>query len=384
MRARGTANLIAAATALVSWLGLPAELIAACNPERGIGLSRIANIDTSAGPLFGEHTSYQRASSFLGPKEVVLTFDDGPMPAITRSILDTLETHCTKATFFSVGRMALAYPATTREILARGHTLGTHTWSHPLNLKRLKPESAIEEIERGFAAVALAAGQPIAPFFRFPGLNDNAEMLTHLQGRKVASFTVDVISNDSYIHDSNRLVEYTLAQVEARKGGIVLFHDIKAATARALPIILGELKARGYQVVHMRSTAGFEPSPVYDTHLAPILAKAEPAKKGLLIPFYTAALRPDAAITAETPQVTIVPEAKTYVARANDVSTKKAGTKKPLLRTAASNVPQADRGISGIKPRRPASHAASGWPVSLSSGWVTTVAPPRLRRSAID
>jgi peptidoglycan-N-acetylglucosamine deacetylase len=251
-------------------------------------------------------------------------------------------------------------------------------------LKRLKPESAIDEIERGFAAVALAAGQPIAPFFRFPGLNDNAAMLTHLQGRKVASFTVDVISNDSYIHDSARLVEYTLAQVEARKGGIVLFHDIKAATARALPIILGELKARGYTVVHMRSTAAFEPAPGYDAQLAPMLAKAEPATKGQLIPFYAAALRPDTAVKAETPEVTITPEAATYVARANEAAPRKAAAKKPLVRTASSA--QQTGGTSGAKPRRPAPQGAapSGWPVSLSSGWVTTIAPPRLRRSAVD
>ena len=69
----------------------------------------------------------------------MLTFDDGPMPWITTSILDTLDQHCTKATFFSVGRMAIAYPETTRAIMLRGHTLGTHTWSHPLNIARLAP-----------------------------------------------------------------------------------------------------------------------------------------------------------------------------------------------------------------------------------------------------
>ena len=179
--------------------GFAAEASAACQPGNGIGLSRIVDIDTRGGPLFGHHTGYQRTQTFLKPKEVVLTFDDGPMPWITKSILDTLDANCTKATFFSVGRMAIAYPATTREVLARGHTLGTHTWSHPLNLKRLKPEGAIDEIERGFAAVALAAGQPIAPFFRFPGLNDNAALLSHLQSRGVGIFTVDAISKQHLI-----------------------------------------------------------------------------------------------------------------------------------------------------------------------------------------
>ncbi len=383
MRALGTAFL----TAAISTASLTTGAMAACIPGQGIGLSRVAEIDTTNGPLFGDHTGYQRTQGFLQPKEVVLTFDDGPMPWITKSILDTLDNNCTKATFFSVGRMAIAYPATTHEILSRGHTLGTHTWSHPLNLRRLKPESAIDEVERGFAAVALAAGQPIAPFFRFPGLNDNAALLNHLQGRKVATFTVDVISNDSYIMESGRLIEHTLAQVEARKGGIILFHDIKAATARALPVILGELKARGYKVVHMRPAANFEPAPGYEAQLAPILAKAQPTGKGHLIPFYASALRPDAGTAAEIPVTTVAPEAKVYVARANEGMSNKSGAKRPMARTAtkpaASTVASAAPQVR--QARRPVQPAvSSGWAMPFSSGWVTTVSPPRLRRSAID
>ncbi len=180
-----------------------------------------------------------------------MTFDDGPMPWVTRSVLDTLDLYCTKATFFAVGRMAIAYPAMVKEVLARGHTLGSHTHSHPLRMPRLKGPDAIAEIERGIAAVATAAGQPIAPFFRFPGLADSALLLAYLQTRHIASFTVDAVSNDSYIRDPLTLVERTMAEVKRNKGGIILFHDIKTATAKALPIILSRLKEQGYSVVHM-------------------------------------------------------------------------------------------------------------------------------------
>ena len=208
----------------------------------------------------------------------MLTFDDGPMPGLTRQILDTLDQFCTKATFFHVGRMAIAHPGLVKEVIARGHTVGTHTWSHPLNLRRHSAESARAEIEKGFAATTLAAGEPISPFFRFPGLNDSPELLTYLQARGVATFTVDVISDDSYIMSTERLIQTTLNRVEARNGGILLFHDIKAATARALPQILAGLESRGFKVVHLLSSTKFQPDVQAMEALAPVLARASPSR----------------------------------------------------------------------------------------------------------
>jgi peptidoglycan/xylan/chitin deacetylase (PgdA/CDA1 family) len=278
--------------ALLIALGLvmppSAPATAAACPSDAMTKNRVIEIDTSAGPLFGDITKQQKEPGFLAEKEVVLTFDDGPMPWVTRSILDTLDRHCAKATFFSVGRMAAAYPDTVREITNRGHTLGGHTWSHPLNLKRLKLEQALDEIERGFAAVALANRDGVAPFFRFPGLSDSAPMLAALQKRGIATFTVDIVSDDSYIADARRLAEVTLSRIEARKGGIVLFHDIKPATAKALPVILAELSRRGYTFVHLRAKRRLEVMPEIATALAPLIAKnaSAAAGKARLVPFY--------------------------------------------------------------------------------------------------
>jgi peptidoglycan/xylan/chitin deacetylase (PgdA/CDA1 family) len=254
------------------------------DPAHALGVSRVIEIDTSAGPIFGDMTKRDKEPGFLAPKEVVLTFDDGPVPRITTPILDTLDKFCTKATFFSVGEMAIAYSNMVKQVLARGHTLGSHTWSHPMNLRSLSVEKATEQIERGLAAVALAAGQPIAPFFRFPGLSDSDALLSHLQTRGIASFTVDVVSNDSYIGSPTSLMQHTLKEVEARQGGILLFHDIKAATARALPAILTELKARGYTVVHLRAKATATPVASYDTELKELLAKTIAAGGSSQIP----------------------------------------------------------------------------------------------------
>jgi peptidoglycan-N-acetylglucosamine deacetylase len=273
------------------------------DPSR-LGVARVLEIDTTNGPVLGKLTRLPHEPQFLAPGEVVLTFDDGPMPWITRAILATLEQHCTRATFFSIGKMAIAYPSVVREVIERGHTMGTHTWSHPLNLKRLKQDAAVNEMERGFAAVATAAGQPIAPFFRFPGLSDSPTMVAHLKNRQVASVTVDVVSNDSFINDPARLIRETLAKVEANRGGILLFHDIKAVTAKALPEILRELAERGFRVVHLVPKRALAPRPELVAQFEGPVAKLindKARSRQALVPFF-GTTGPERAASVAMPQ----------------------------------------------------------------------------------
>ncbi len=251
---------------------------ASCTADRGshaLGVTRTITVDTSAGGLYGRVSKFQKSSLFLRKKEVVLTFDDGPLPRITRSILATLDRFCVKATFFPVGRRALTYPKTLKDILRRGHTVGSHTWSHPLNIAKRNQKVAIAQIERGFSTVAAAAGQPIAPFFRFPGLSDSKPLLDYLAWRKVATFTVDIISNDSFTTSPTVLTRRTLKRLDARGGGIILFHDIKSVTAKALPQILAGLKTRGYRVVHLRANSTFQPLEKYSAPARLALARAK-------------------------------------------------------------------------------------------------------------
>ncbi len=108
----------------------------------------------------------------LNDREVVLTFDDGPLAPYTTRILDTLASSCVKATFFVVGGMANNGSDLVRREHKEGHTVGTHTENHPFNLASLPNERAEREIREGFASVARALGESAAPalFFRFPGL----------------------------------------------------------------------------------------------------------------------------------------------------------------------------------------------------------------------
>jgi peptidoglycan-N-acetylglucosamine deacetylase len=304
---RYAALLCAAAVSL----SMPSDAFG-CNVDKAkvLGVSRIVDIDTSGGPIYGKITRYAREPSFLKAKEVVLTFDDGPVPRITRQILKTLEAHCAKATFFPVGRMAIAYPQVIREIVRDGHTIGAHTWSHPRNIRRLEAETATMQIEKGFAAIAMAAGTPIAPFFRFPGLNDHGPVLKYLQKRGVATFSVDVVTDDSFEDGPEHLVEQTMRRVIHGNGGIMLFHDIKMATALALPKILRQLKKRGFRLVHLRAKNTFTPVQRYD---AALRKRFDSATKGKPLPRVPlrAPLHPVGAFAIVHPPVTeLKPEAK--------------------------------------------------------------------------
>jgi peptidoglycan-N-acetylglucosamine deacetylase len=102
-----------------------------------LGTSRVLTIDPNEYPHVGamDHA----AALPLSDKEVVITFDDGPVPRYTNQILDILAAQCVKATFFIVGEMAHAHPAEVRRAFAEGHTIGTHSEDHPLRFGKLPP-----------------------------------------------------------------------------------------------------------------------------------------------------------------------------------------------------------------------------------------------------
>jgi hypothetical protein len=104
------------------------------NPN-ALGTSRVLPIDFSEYQQLGR---MQYPDSLpLNDKEVVLTFDDGPLPPSTDKVLDALAAQCVKATFFMVGEMARAFPATVRRVYEQGHTIGTHSDHHPTGFGQL-------------------------------------------------------------------------------------------------------------------------------------------------------------------------------------------------------------------------------------------------------
>jgi len=113
------------------------------NPN-ALGTSRVIVVDPVEHPRVGT-LQYQETLP-LNDHEVVLTFDDGPLAPYTTRILDTLASNCAKAAFFIVGRMANSSPDLVRRAYREGHTIGTHTENHPLNIASLR----IEHTERKY------------------------------------------------------------------------------------------------------------------------------------------------------------------------------------------------------------------------------------------
>src|ERR1700761_1686651 len=160
------------------------------NPD-ALGIARTVVVDTTGGPGFG--MDHFKQFDFLTDHEVVLTFDDGPWPHNTPAVLKALADECTTGVFFSIGKHATYHPEILRQVLAAGHTVGVHTWSHPnLNGKKMTDQMAQDEIEKGISAVKFALQTNPAPFFRFPQLQHRPATVAYLGTRNVAMFSCDV------------------------------------------------------------------------------------------------------------------------------------------------------------------------------------------------
>jgi peptidoglycan/xylan/chitin deacetylase (PgdA/CDA1 family) len=244
--------LTALCVGLLSSVAAPAASAADCpgHPD-AIGTSRTIVVDPRAHPIIG---TMQYAKTLpLEDHEVVLTFDDGPLPKYSNQILDILAAHCAKATFFLVGRQANGNPEGVRKVRDAGHTVATHSQNHPAGMHRLPLERSLQEIEQGIASVtaALGDGTAPAPFLRIPGLRVNDGMEAFARSKGLQIWSADFPADDWRNVSASRVYDLAIQRLEAKGKGILLLHDIQPRTVAALPRILHELKTRGYRIVHV-------------------------------------------------------------------------------------------------------------------------------------
>ena len=221
------------------------------NPD-ALGTSRVLVLEP--GELTQVGVMQYPQSLPLADKEVVITFDDGPLPPYSNQVLDILAEQCVKATYFLVGEMARSFPSVVRRIYQEGHTIGTHTEDHPLRMQKLPVEKVRWEIDQGIADVGAALGDPneVAPFIRIPGLARSPMIEDEAAARSLVIFSSDTVADDWHRHiKPHDIVSRAMTRLEKRGKGILLLHDIHKSTVAALPELLKELKEKGFRVVHV-------------------------------------------------------------------------------------------------------------------------------------
>ncbi len=256
------AGIISRAAALAAVGGL-VGVISAITPSRAeecpgnpdaIGTSRTLMIDPAEYSKVGK---YQYGPLPLQDHEVVLTFDDGPIPPSTTRVLDMLASQCVKANFFLVGEMARNYPWVVRRMYNEGHVIGTHSEDHPLRFGEMPIEKIRWELDKGIADVAAALGDPhkMAPFFRFPGFDRSNAAEEEVAARHLVIFSTDTEEDDWHRHISaKQIINLAVSRLEKLGKGIILLHDIHPWTADALPEILKQLKEKGFHLVQVVPT----------------------------------------------------------------------------------------------------------------------------------
>jgi peptidoglycan/xylan/chitin deacetylase (PgdA/CDA1 family) len=243
--------ILALSVCLLAGVSISASAETCPNNPDALGTSRVLTINPREFSLLG--TMQYKQTLPLEDHEVVLTFDDGPLPPYTDIILDTLASQCVKATYFLVGQMAHANPSVVRRIYNDGHTIGTHSEHHP-NFQRLSMRRLEREVDGGINSVtaALDHAKALSPFFRIPYLGRTNAIERFLERKQLVTWSADVDTNDWWRGSSPAaIVKRTMRRLNAKGRGIILMHDIHRRTAMALPILLKELKANGYNVVQV-------------------------------------------------------------------------------------------------------------------------------------
>jgi cellulose synthase/poly-beta-1,6-N-acetylglucosamine synthase-like glycosyltransferase/peptidoglycan/xylan/chitin deacetylase (PgdA/CDA1 family)/spore germination protein YaaH len=235
--------------------------------------TRSFEIDPAYGDVVDE-TFTKLPSSYIvqrfgtTPHELALTFDDGPDPVWTPKILDILKEKGVHATFFIIGQNAEAYPGLVQRILAEGHDIGSHTFTHP-NLADTSPAVTALELNATQRLFQAITGRSLR-LFRPPYLGDaeptTADELVPIQLSQAMGYItvgLHVDPDDWQRPPADLILSRTLAQIADPNpdihGQIVLLHDAggdRSQTVAALPRLIDAVRAEGYKLVPVSTLAG--------------------------------------------------------------------------------------------------------------------------------
>ena len=194
--------------------------------------------------------SQDKARAQVAPeKPIALTFDDGPWPNSTSQVLDVLKKSNVKATFFLVGMQVQKYPQLVKQVVAEGHAIGNHTWSH--QYYQYNESAAAREIDRTAELVYKTTGVKTSLFRPPAGILNNG-LVNYAHEKKYAVVMWSVDSKDWRSRRTTKQAFIDNVLKEAKPGGIVLLHDgggDRSNTVQALPQLISQLKKHGYKFV---------------------------------------------------------------------------------------------------------------------------------------
>lgn len=255
--------------------------------------TRPSNIDFKLKMELHEDVDLAKFNKFYGDlkdHEVILTFDDGPHATYTDSILRTLkEAGNIKAFFFVLGSNVKRYPEKVKSEYQQGHVVANHTWNHycldnstvcrNYNKKNysgvglLSDSDVLREIENTFAEIKKTIGTT-APFFRFPFGNERPVTTQYLKnhGNYIVNWSIDsndwrqmqTVAGQEVPYTNKDMIKTVINEVEYKKKGIILFHDIHRRSAESLPQVLFELYKRNYKVIVLKTKSMIAPSPAQE------------------------------------------------------------------------------------------------------------------------
>lgn len=220
--------------------------------------------------LAGAHVAASKIAALVAPaysakeqvvapaagKVIALTFDDGPNPNTTPTILHTLAENNIKATFFMVGKGAGAYPAIAKQVAAAGHEIGNHSFDHP-QLSSLTPAQMTDQITRTSLNIYRATGK--LPDFIRPPYGAVSQTVGATLNMPLIQWDIDT---DDWA-TTNPAAIVSKVQANAHSGAIILMHDTHPQSVAALPGVISYLKQQGYQFKTVNELLGDRLLPGY-------------------------------------------------------------------------------------------------------------------------
>jgi len=204
-------------------------------------------------PPAGAKISYSQVNITL--PVLAMTFDDGPHPSLTPKLLDILKERNIKCTFFVIGKNAKMYPKIIQRILAEGHEIGNHTWTHCSLTSRSDPQirSELQQSEDALFATANYRPHLIRP--PYGAINARVKQMMFSEfGYSTIMWSVDP---QDWRRPGVSVVTSRLVN-GAHPGAIMLAHDIHPPTIQAMPSMFDQLLAKGYQFVTVSQLMNME------------------------------------------------------------------------------------------------------------------------------